>query len=413
MTVIDQPALQRRTLGVLSTAQVLSGVGVASGVAAGSLIVADLSGSEGMAGLAQTAGVLGAAVAASPLGALSNRVGRRPSLALGYSIGALGALVVIVSASAHFLPTVLLGTFLVGAATAAGLQGRYAATDLAQPSRVGFSLSVVVWATTIGAVVGPNLLSPASHVADHLGLLPLTGPYLVTMAALATGAVVVWTLLRPDPLVTERALRGVAEQQVRVTLAEVRSVLRGNTGAVLGIAAMAIGYVVMVMVMVMTPVHMQHVDATLTLIGLVISVHIVGMYAFSPLVGWLTDRYGPLPAIWTGVVILGAATLLAGTAPDMDFARLGLGLFLLGLGWSFTLVAGSALITESVDDAERPGVQGFGDTVMNGAAAVGGVVAGIVVMLASYGWLNAVAAACLLPLVALLLRQRRLAVRPA
>lgn len=408
---IDQVALQRRTLGVLSTAQVLSGVGVASGVAAGSLLVADLTGSEGMAGLAQTAGVLGAAVAAAPLGALSNRIGRRPSLALGYTIGALGAVIVIVSATAHFLPTLLLGTFCVGSATAAGLQGRYAATDLAEPSRVGFSLSVVVWATTIGAVAGPNLMAPASHLADRLGLLPLTGPYVVTLLALATGAVVVWTLLRPDPLVTERRLRGVIEQPVPATFAEVRAVVRVSPGAILGIASMAIGYVVMVMVMVMTPVHMQHVDATLTLIGLVISVHILGMYAFSPLVGWLTDRYGPRPAIWTGVMILAASTVLAGTAPGMDMPRLGAGLFLLGFGWSFTLVAGSALVTESIADPDRPGVQGFGDTVMNGAAAIGGVVAGVVVAVGSYAWLNAVAALCLIPLVALLLRERWLTPR--
>jgi MFS family permease len=408
---IDQVALQRRTLGVLSSAQVLSGVGVASGVAAGSLLVADLSGSEGLAGLAQTAGVLGAAVAAAPLGALSNRIGRRPSLALGYTIGALGAVIVIVSATAHFLPTLLLGTFCVGAATAAGLQGRYAATDLAEPSRVGFSLSVVVWATTIGAVAGPNLMAPASHLADRLGLLPLTGPYVVTLLALATGALVVWTLLRPDPLVTERRLRGVIEQPVPATFAEVRAVVRVSPGAILGIASMAIGYVVMVMVMVMTPVHMHHVDATLTLIGLVISVHILGMYAFSPLVGWLTDRYGPRPAIWTGVLVLAVSTLLAGTAPGMDIPRLGTGLFLLGLGWSFTLVAGSALVTESIADADRPGVQGFGDTVMNGAAAIGGVVAGVVVAVGSYAWLNAVGALCLIPLVTLLLRDRWLTLR--
>jgi MFS family permease len=409
---IDQVALQRRTLAVLSSAQVLSGVGVAAGVAAGSLLVADLTGSEGMAGLAQTAGVLGAAVAAAPLGALSNRVGRRPSLALGYAIGATGALIVIISATAHFLPTLLLGTFCVGSATAAGLQGRYAATDLAEPSRVGFSLSVVVWATTIGAVAGPNLMAPASHLADRLGLLPLTGPYVVTLLALATGALVVWTLLRPDPLVAERALRGVVQQPVHATFAEVRSVLRGNDAAVLGIAAMAVGYVVMVMVMVMTPVHMHHVDATLTVIGLVISVHILGMYAFSPVVGWLTDRYGPRPAIWTGVVVLAVSTLLAGSAPGMDVPRLTAGLFLLGLGWSFTLVAGSALVTESIADADRPGVQGFGDTVMNGCAAVGGVVAGVVVMAASYAWLNAVAAVCLVPLVLLLARDQRPSPRP-
>ena len=390
---------------MLSSAQVLSGVGVATGVVAGSLLVADLSGSEGLAGLAQTSGVLGAAVVAAPLGALSNRVGRRPSLTLGYGIGAVGALVVIVSASAHLLPMLLLGTFLVGAATAAGLQGRYAATDLAEPSRVGFSLSVVVWATTIGAVAGPNLMAPAAHLASGLGLIPLTGPYLLTLTALAAGSLLVWFALRPDPLITERAMRGVVEQPRHASLAEVRDVLRGSPGAVLAITTLAVGYVVMVMVMVMTPVHMQHVDVSLTVIGFVISVHILGMYAFSPAVGWLADHVGARPCIGVGVIILALATLLAGTAPGDDIARLGVGLFLLGLGWSFTMVAGSALLTESVDDADRPAVQGFGDTVMNAAAATGGVVAGIVVMAASYAWLNFVAVICLMPLVYLLVRE--------
>jgi MFS family permease len=299
----------------------------------------------------------------------------------------------------------LLGTFLVGAATAAGLQGRYAATDLAEPSRVGLSLSVVVWATTLGAVAGPNLMAPASRFADRLGLTPLAGPYLVTMTALALGSLLVWSLLRPDPLVTERAMRGVVEQPHHASLAEVRAVLRATPAAVVGIAAMAIGYAAMVMVMVMTPVHMHHVDVRLSAIGLVISVHILGMYAFSPAVGWLADRVGPRPVIGVGVIVLAVATLLAGTAPGDDIPRLGLGLFLLGLGWSCTLVAGSALVTESVDDADRPAVQGFGDTMMNAVAAVGGVVAGVVVVAASYAWLNFVAVLSLFPLVYLLIRE--------
>jgi MFS family permease len=200
-------------------------------------------------------------------------------------------------------------------------------------------------------------------------------------------------------------MRGVVEQPCRASFAEVRAVLRKSPAAVVGITAIAIGHAVMVMVMVMTPVHMHHVEVTLSVIGLVISVHIVGMYAFSPLVGWLADRFDPRPCIGVGVLLLAVATLLAGTAPGDDIPRLGVGLLLLGLGWSFTLVAGSALVTESVEDADRPSVQGFGDTVMNGAGALGGVLAGVIVVVASYAWLNFAAVLCLFPLLLLLLRE--------
>jgi len=404
---VDLVALQRRTVSVLSMTQVLSGVGVASGVAAGSLLVADVTGSEGWAGLAQTSGVLGAAAAAVPLAAVSNSRGRRPGLALGLLAGGLGALIVIVAGTLELLPLILLGTFLVGAATAAGLQARYAATDLADPQRVALWLSVVVWATTVGAVVGPNLMQPAASFADRVGLPALTGPYLVTALALCAGSIVIFVGLRPDPLLTERRARGVHEAPERSTIAEVRDALRTSPGAVLGLTAIAVGHAVMVMVMVMTPVHMQHVDVTLNIIGLVISVHILGMYAFSPLVGWFADRVGARPGIAIGAGVLLVSTVTAGTAPGDDVPRLGVGLFLLGLGWSFTLVCGSALITESVSEVDRPGIQGAGDTVMNLAGAAAGIVAGVVVAVASYGWLNLVAAVVLAPLVVQLARPPR------
>ncbi|MFZ0324093.1 MAG: MFS transporter [Actinomycetes bacterium] len=404
---LDLRSVQRRTVGVLSATQVLSGVGVASGVAAGSLLVADVTGSEGWAGLAQTSGVLGAAAAAVPLAAVSNRRGRRPGLSLGLLTGGVGAVVVIVAGTLELLPLILAGTFLVGSATAAGLQSRYAATDLADPDRVARSLSLVVWATTVGAVLGPNLMQPASQLADRIGLPPLTGPYVVTATALCAGALVITIGLRPDPLMTERATRGVEDVPPRATLAEVRDALRTAPGAVLGLTAIAIGHAVMVMVMVMTPVHMQHVEVTLTVIGLVISVHILGMYALSPVVGWLADRYGAARGIAVGTAILFVSTVVAGTAPGDNVLQLGAGLFLLGLGWSFTLVCGSALITESVADVDRPGIQGAGDTVMNLAGALAGVVAGIVVATASYGWLNVVAAVALVPLVVQQVRLRR------
>ncbi|MGI9197562.1 MAG: MFS transporter [Candidatus Nanopelagicales bacterium] len=394
---LDIPRIQRRTVGTLAGSQVLSGIAVAGSVAAGSLIAVSVSGSEAVAGLAQTFGVLGAALFALPLARIALSRGRRSSLATGYSIGGLGAVVVIVGAVASMLPLILVGCLLVGVASASGYQARYAAVDLAEDDKRGRQLSYVVWAATIGAVLGPNLLQPSGALGVALGLPRLAGPYVVTAVTLIAAATVLVLFLRPDPYLLAARLRAekdaaAAREVAKPRLRDGIAHLRGNRGALLGMCAIALGHVVMVMVMVMTPVHMAHVDVTLTLIGLVISVHVAGMYAFSPVVGWSVDRYGRVSVIVTGVVILLVACLIAGVAPGDNVLMLGIGLFLLGLGWSCTLIAGSTLLVDDVGAVERPSVQGLSDLVMNGAGAVGGAVAGVVVAVSSYGVLCAVAA---------------------
>ncbi|MBU6245746.1 MAG: MFS transporter [Actinomycetales bacterium] len=382
--------IQQRTLIVLSGGAILGGVAVAGSIPAGSLLAASISGSEAVAGLAQTAGVIGAALMALPLARIALSRGRRASLAVGYATGGLGAVVVTVGAVARSLPLLLAGCLLVGVASASGYQARYAATDLAAPDSRARALSLVVWAGTIGAVLGPNLLGASGGVALGLGLPQLTGAYLLCAACLGLAAMVLLAFLRPDPYLVSRA------QQPASSLASPRlsdgiGHLRGRPRAVLGITAIAIGHVVMVMVMVMTPVHMAHVDVSLSLIGLVISVHVAGMYALSPLVGWCVDRLGRVPVIGAGVIVLLAACVIAGLAPASDAVVLGIGLFLLGLGWSCTLIAGSTMVTDEVDAQERPSVQGLSDLVMNAAGAVGGIIAGIVVAVSGYGVLCAVA----------------------
>lgn len=410
---VDVPRVQRRTVGVLSGSQVLSGVAIAGSVAAGSLIAASVSGSEGFAGLAQTFGVLGAALFALPLARIALTRGRRSSLSVGYGVGALGSVVVIVAAVVANLPLLLIGCLLVGVASASGYQARYAAVDLAEDDKRGRQLSYVVWAGTIGAVLGPNLLAPSGRLGEALGLPALAGPYVVTGVTLAAAVIVLLALLRPDPYLLAARLRAAVSVQAQQELAKPRlrdgiTHLRGNRGALLGLGAIAIGHVTMVMVMVMTPIHMAHVDVTLTLIGLVISVHVAGMYALSPVVGWGVDRFGRIAVIVTGIVILLASCVIAGVAPGDDVVLLGIGLFLLGLGWSCTLIAGSTLLVDDVGPVERPSVQGLSDLVMNVAGALGGAVAGVVVAYSSYGVLCAVAALPVLGLAVLVpvLRQR-------
>ena len=396
-------AVQRRSVAVLSTGAVFGGVAVAGSVAAGALIAESVGGSAAAAGLAQTAGVLGAAVLALPLARIALGRGRRAALATGYGLGAVGAVIVVIGAVTRSLPVVLVGAFLVGVASAASYQARYAATDLATEEHRAVSLSWVVWAGTIGAVLGPNLLSVSGQLGITLGLPQLAGPYVVAAACLAIASAVLLLLLRPDPYRLSLRLRAAAGDVVRrPRLREGLEHLRGRPRAVLGIVAIAIGHVVMVMVMVMTPVHMAHVDVTLQVIGFVISVHVAGMYALSPVVGWAVDRFGRIQVIGAGVGILAVACVVSGLAEGNAIPALAIGLFLLGLGWSCTLIAGSTLITDEVETTERPAVQGLSDLVMNAAGAVGGAAAGIIVLVSSYGWLCAAALVPLAGLVALM-----------
>ena len=393
--------IQNRSVATLSGAQMFGGIAVAGSVPAGALLAVSLTDSEAFAGLVQTAGVLGAAIFALPLARIALTRGRRPSLASGYGLGAVGAILVIFGAVSKNVALVLFGSLFVGVASAASLQARYAATDLALPQHRARSLSYVVWAATIGAVLGPNLLNFSGSVGMSLGLPQLSGPYVVSAIALTLAVLILLVSLRPDPFQLATKLRQDQEPGTKIAHPKLRDGidhLRTRPRAVLGIGAISIGHVVMIMVMVMTPVHMAHVDDTLQLIGLVISEHVAGMYAFSPLVGMAVDRFGRVPMILAGAVILALSCAISGLAPADNVLVLGIGLFLLGLGWSFTLIAGSTLVTDSVEANERPSVQGLSDLSMNAAGALGGVAAGLIMWAGGYGWLCAFA---ILPLIAL------------
>jgi MFS family permease len=377
--------LQQRVVRTLASAQVLNGVGVAGTVAAGSLLVSSITDSETLAGLAQTSAVLGAAALALPLARLTARGGRRLALSVGYICGVLGSIFAIIGGAHRSLFSMLLGTFLVGAASAAGYQARFAAIDLATNETRAKQLSFVVWGSTIGAVAGPNLMDPSGNLAEHFNLPRLVGPYLVSATTLFFATIVVAIFLRPDPYLTAEKQANVVKHKgsTKAALTHIRS----NPKALFAISAIAIGHVAMVSVMVMTPIHMKHVDVSLRIIGFVISVHVLGMYAFSPIIGSLSDRLGRVRIIQIGLVILLASTIVAGSAAADNAIQLGVGLFLLGLGWSCTLIAGSAFLSESVSIQMRPASQGASDLVMNLAGAGGGAVAGLIIGTLSYGWL--------------------------
>jgi MFS family permease len=401
---VDPVAVQRRTVAVLGGGVALGGLGVTVGITIGGLLARDVAGTDSAAGLGSTAGVLGAAVLAVPLARISDRAGRRAGLAAGYGIALVGTLITVAAAALSSLPLLLVGLFAFGSSTACGLQARYAAADLAPPERRGRDLSLVVWATTVGSVLGPNLAGPGADLGRALGLPALGGAFAVSAVVFAVVAVGFLVLLRPDPLLLARRLGGggAGLRPRGATGAAVRAVWASPSGR-LGLTSVVVSHSVMVGVMVMTPVHMEHAGGppgtTLRLIGLVISVHVAGMYLFSPLVGWLADHAGRTTMVAVGGVLLLAAAGLAGTASSGAALQLGIGLLLLGLGWSCGLIAGSTLVTESVPVDVRPTAQGATDLLMGLGAALAGVVGGPLLAIGGFGLVTGVSAALVLPLV--------------
>ncbi|QVQ52556.1 MFS transporter [Spiractinospora alimapuensis] len=393
--------VQRRTLLVLSTAQVIGGIAVGSALAVGALVAQDITNSETWAGLATTMVTLGAALFALPLAAVASRHGRRVSLGLGWLVATLGGLVVILAAQIDSFGVFLLGMVLFGSGTATNLQARYAAADLATDATRARDLSLVVWATTIGAVTGPNLTGPGTSIAATLGLTPLSGSFVLSTAAFGLAGLAIAVALRPDPLLLSRtgSSLGVATRGrtgVRSGIAAVRS----SPNAVLAMTTIALGHGVMVGTMTMTPVHMSHDGAALTVVGLTISLHIAGMYALSPVVGWLADRLGRVRVILVGQAVLLLAVACAGAAGHNQ-TLLTTGLVLLGLGWSFAVVAGSALLSESLAPEARPSAQGSSDLVMNLVGAGCGAASGTLVATIGFTGLNVVGAALTAPVILL------------
>lgn len=407
---VSHPGLQKRVVTTLALAQVLGGIGVAAGAAVGALLAADLASAK-FSGLAAASSVIGAAIIALPVTRLMSTAGRRPGLVLAYLIGIIGALLVITGAELRIFPLALVGMTLAGGGTTATLQSRYAATDLARPANRGRDLSIVIWATTIGSVIGPNLADPMGDIAARVGLPRLSGPYLMTITVYIVAMVLIWILLRPDPL---RVVQD-AEQAQRlpgtppaknISLRRAWELIAASPSATLGLASMVLGHIVMVGVMSMTPVHLQQGGSDLEIVGLVISGHITGMYIASPLVGIAADRIGRRPVILIGAMTLLTSFVISGSAAGHEATQLLIGLFLLGLGWSATLIAGSTLLTESTEQEVRPRVQGAADLTMGIGGAFAGITSGIVVGFGSYLLLNTIAATLIVALIGVAAMER-------
>lgn len=382
LTERDLAVTQRRTVRVLAAGQVLTGVAFGATLSLGALLAADLSGQEALSGLATASVTLGAALTAIPLARLAGRRGRRVALTTGNVAALIGIAVVIAAAALRLFPLLLVGIALIGAGNAATLQSRFAATDLASTARRGRDLATVVWATTVGGVVGPLLLAPGELIGASIGMPRLTGAYLFSFAAQVCAFALYVLVLRPDPLLL--AQRVEREASASVTAPAPQADRPGV--ARFAMLAVAASHVTMASVMAMTPVHLSHIvapDAVTLAVGITISAHVFGMYGLSPVFGVLADRVGRVGVIILGQVLLAASLAVAALLPDSQAGVL-VALVLLGLGWSAATVSGSALLTEATPLSLRPRRQGRSDTLMTACAAAGSVLAGLVLGAVGY-----------------------------
>lgn len=389
-------AVQRRTIITLVAAQITGGMGLAAAVTVGGLIAADLGG-DAAAGLPLAASVTGTAAAALPLAAVMRRSGRRPGLRLGWLVGAAGAVIAVTATVQTNLPLLLTGMVLFGGAEAASSAARYAAADLAPAARRGTAIGMVVSSTAVTATVGPGIVGPATMGAAAIGLPPLAGPFVVSVAAFGVASAVITIALRPDPLVVASGRTpgddadGAPVTGVPSATAPTFAELLRLPAVRLGVAAAVVANFTMLTLMTVTPLHLTggHVHADgLGLIGLIISVHIGGMFAPAPLAGRLGDRAGHRPVVAAGAALLGAAGVLAaGTGPSQPLQLL-VALLLLGVGWNFAFVGGSALLTGAVAPGHRPRVQGLADTAMGAAGVLGAASSGVLMTWIGFGRLG-------------------------
>jgi MFS family permease len=404
----ERERVQRRTIRVLVAAQVFAGAGFFLGFAVSVLLARELTDNESLIGVPVAIAVAAAALVAGPFGTWMGRAGRRPALVTGQLVGALGAAAVVLSARAESFALFCVAMAAFGVGNAANLFARYAASDLPPADRRGRAISAILLAMAAGAILGPNLADAAGGLGDELGVVSVAAPFAVSSLLLAIAAAVIAVALRPDPLLTARALpeaespTGAASEAEAVSEAAVEAhapegaeePLRWSRMALTGAAAIVLANVVMVSIMTMTPIHLDDADQSLAVVGLVISLHVAGMFLPSPVSGVLVDRAGRLPVIAASGVVLIAAGGLALPSSGHDTELIIAALVLLGIGWNLGLVGGSALLTDSVPIGARARAQGQADMAMGAAGALGSLASGPAMDAGGFGAL-AVFGACL------------------
>lgn len=384
-----QRQLYRRSLFIVMISQIFGGAGLAAGITVGALLAQDMLGTNSFAGVPTALFTLGSAVAAFFVGRLSDRFGRRFGLVTGFLAGGIGAVGVVFAAVSDSIILLFASLFIYGAGTATNLQARYAGTDLANSTQRATAVSMAMVSTTFGAVVGPNLVEIMGGFAKSIGIPPLAGPFILAAAAFLLAGLFLLIFLRPDPLIVAKAIARVSNDAHNKQSKQLTQNLQGlKRGIVVGATIMILTQIVMVAIMTMTPVHMAHHGHSLSQVGIVIGIHVGSMFLPSLITGVLVDKVGrTVMASASGATLL-AAGILSASVPGDSMIGLTIALALLGLGWNFGLISGTALIVDATNLSNRAKTQGKVDVLVALAGASGGALSGMVVASSSYAALS-------------------------
>ena len=377
-----------RLLATLFAAQVGGSTGHSIGMAVGGIMAASITGTNRWVGVPVAVGALGAALASWPLSRLMGRFGRRPGLALGYGIAVAGALIAMGGVLTSSFLLFLIGMTLFGISNTSNLLARYAAADVTSAEQRGRAMGMIVWGSTIGSIVGPNLMTPAVTVGARLGLSPVGSAFLISVAGYGVAAILVELLLRPDPLAVARQMEAPVARAAAATARSLGAIVR-DPRVRIAFGSLMVGQLVMIGTTSTSPVYLHAHGHHVGTIGAAVAMHLGGMYVASPLSGWLSDRFGRGMMIALGGLVLLLAMAIAGLVPSSESVLVMIGLFLNGVGWNFAFVAASALLTDALSPNERTSIQGLADLVMGLLGAFGSVVGGVVLGTLGFGVLNA------------------------
>jgi len=383
-----QRMLYKRTLLMVSISQIFGGAGLAAGVTVGALLAQQMLGTDAFTGLPASLFTLGSAAAALIVGRLSQRFGRRIGLAAGFFTGGLGAIGVVIAAMTNSMILLFASLLIYGAGTATNLQARYAGTDLANNKQRAKAISIAMVSTTFGAVAGPNLVGPMGKFAVSIGVPALAGPFILSATAFILAGLFLFIMLNPDPLLLAKIIESNKSQKVDVVHSTQTESMKAKRGIAVGATTMVLTQIVMVAIMTMTPIHMKHHGHGLNEVGIVIAFHIGSMYLPSLITGILVDKIGRTAmSIASGATLL-LAGVIAASAPSDSMILLIVALSLLGLGWNFGLISGTAQIVDSTDSTTRAKTQGTVDVFIALAGASGGALSGMIVANSSYATLS-------------------------
>ncbi len=402
-------AVRAKLLTTLFVAQVCGSTGHSIGLAVGSIMAASITGTNTWSGVPVAVGALGTALASWPLARLMERAGRRPGLVLGYWLAVVGAGLGLLGVAVRHFPLMLVGMAFFGVASTSNLLARYAAADVSRPEHRGRAMGIIVWGSTVGSIIGPNLTAPAIALGMHLGVPATASPFMVSVAGYGIAAMLTLLFLRPDPLALAR-LDAAADAGAAVGPARRLGEILADGRVQIALATLSISQFVMISTTSTSPLYLHDQGHSVGVIGVAVALHLAVMYVASPLSGWLADRFGRMPVIATGALLLIAAVVLAGLLPGYAGPAIIFALFLNGVGWNLAFVSGSALLTDALSPAERASVQGLADLLMGLMGAVGSAVGGMILGLWGFAILNAVGALLVLgPLAFALLRRPALA----